>query len=183
MRFDVITIFPRMIEAGIGDGVVHRGVERGLLQVGVHDLRDHATDRHRTVDDVPYGGGPGMVMKVEPFARAVEYVSREQGSPDAVVMLSPQGARFPQRTAERLAAEDSFSRGLLDHPHYTRPAEFAGRRVPDVLLSGHHQDVRNWRRRAAVVRTCARRPELLADVALADDERVWLNECQKEMEK
>lgn len=246
MRFDVVTIFPRMVTAGVAEGVIGRAVERGLLAVGVHDLRDHTTDRHRTVDDMPYGGGPGMVMKVEPFVRAVEHVAQAHGPADAVIMLSPQGTPFRQGVAERLAglshivmlcgryegvdervsemlvteeisvgdyvlsggevaalavvdavgrlvpgvvgdaqsvAEDSFSRGLLDYPHYTRPAEFAGRRVPDVLLSGHHEDVRVWRRRAAVARTLARRPELLVEAGLDDEERAWLVRLQKEMEK
>jgi tRNA (guanine37-N1)-methyltransferase len=243
MKFDIVTIFPRMITAGVGEGVVGRGIERELLDVRVHDLRDHTTDRHRSVDDVPYGGGPGMVMKAEPFFRAVEHIVAERGNPGAVVMLTPQGTPFKQAVAERLAGlghvvllcgryegvdervsesvvteeisigdyvlsggevaalavvdavarlvpgvvgdaqsvrEDSFSRGLLDHPHYTRPAEYAGRKVPEVLLSGHHGDVRQWRRRVAIARTLARRPELLAGAALDDDERAWLAECEKE---
>jgi tRNA (guanine37-N1)-methyltransferase len=245
MQFDIVTIFPRMIVAGVAEGVVGRGIERGLLAVRVHDLRDHTTDRHRSVDDVPYGGGPGMVMKVEPFVLAVERIAAERGTPGAVVMLTPQGVPFKQAVAQRLAGlghvvllcgryegvdervsesvvteeisigdyvlsggevaalaivdavgrlvpgvvgdaqsvrEDSFSRGLLDHPHYTRPAEYDGRRVPEVLLSGHHGDVRAWRRRAAIARTLTRRPELVAGAALDDDERAWLAEYQKERE-
>jgi tRNA (guanine37-N1)-methyltransferase len=245
MKFDVVTIFPRMIAAGMAEGVVGRGIERGLLDVRVHDLRDHTTDRHRSVDDVPYGGGPGMVMKVEPFVRVVAHIAAERGTPDVVVMLTPQGTPFSQAAAERLAGlghvvllcgryegvdervsesvvteeisigdyvlsggeiaalavvdavgrlvpgvvgdaqsvrEDSFSRGLLDYPHYTRPAEFAGHTVPEVLLSGHHGDVRKWRRRAAIARTFARRPELLNGALLDDEERAWLAECRKEME-
>ena len=223
-----------MVRAGLAEGVVSRGIDRGLLDVRIHDLRDHTTDRHRSVDDVPYGGGPGMVMKPEPLARAVECIRAERGSPNAVVLLSPQGRRFTQAEAERLSRlqhvallcgryegmdervrelaateelsigdyvlsggelpalvvvdavsrlvpgvvgdeqsveEDSFSSGLLDHPHYTRPAEFAGRNVPDVLLSGHHAEVRRWRRKAALARTLERRPDLLADAALDDDDR------------
>jgi tRNA (guanine37-N1)-methyltransferase len=243
MRFDIVTIFPAMIEAGIGEGVVSRGVERGLVDVAVHDLRRWTTDRHRTVDDVPYGGGPGMVMKAEPLMRAVEEIRATRGVPDAVVLLSPQGRTFTQAEAERLArlghvvllcgryegmdervretvateelsigdyvlsggelaalvvvdavsrlvpgvvgdeqsvAEDSFSRGLLDYPHYTRPAEIAGRRVPDVLLSGHHGDVRRWRRKAALARTLDRRPDLIASAALDDEERALLDEIRRE---
>jgi tRNA (guanine37-N1)-methyltransferase len=245
MKFDIVTIFPRMIEAGVAEGVVGRGVERGLLDIAVHDLREFTTDRHRSVDDVPYGGGPGMVMKPEPLLRAVEHVGATRGVPDAVVLLSPQGRQFTQAEAERLGrlghiallcgryegmdervhdlvateelsigdyvlsggelaalvvvdavsrlvpgvvgdeqsvAEDSFSRGLLDHPHYTRPAEVAGRRVPDVLLSGHHADVRRWRRKAALARTLERRPELLAHAALDEEERALLEEIKKETE-
>src|SRR5438128_12577941 len=103
MKWDVVTIFPRMVRAGLEEGVVSRGIERGLLDVRIHDLRDHTTDRHRSVDDVPYGGGPGMVMKPEPIARAVERIRAERGIPDAVVLLSPQGRRFTQAEAERLS--------------------------------------------------------------------------------
>ena len=239
MRFDVVTVFPRMVEAGLTDGVVHRGIERGLVTVRVHDLRDSTADRHRSVDDAPYGGGPGMVMKVEPVVRAVRAIEAESGRPDAVVLLSPQGRRFSQAEARRLASlssvalvcgryegidervrdvvateeisigdyvlsggelaalvvvdavsryvpgvvgdegsveADSFSRGLLDYPHYTRPAEFEGRGVPGVLLSGHHADVAAWRKREALARTLARRPDLLDGAELDADERRWLAE-------
>ena len=244
MKFDIITIFPRMVQAGLAEGVVSRGIDQQLLDVAVHDLRDFTTDRHRSVDDMPYGGGPGMVMKVEPLVKAVEFVRERRGS-GHVVLLSPQGRRFTQRDAERLSglahvvllcgryegmdervrelvateelsigdyvlsggelaalivvdavsrlvpgvvgdeqsvAEDSFSRGLLDHPHYTRPVEVEGRRVPDVLLSGHHADVRRWRRKAALARTLERRPELLASAALDQEERALLEEIKKETE-
>src|SRR6266542_1424794 len=103
MKWDVVTIFPRMVRAALTEGVVSRGIERGLLDVTVHDLRDHTTDRHRSVDDVPYGGGPGMVMKPEPLARAVEAIREARGNPDAVVLLSPQGRRFTQAEAGRLS--------------------------------------------------------------------------------
>jgi len=245
MNFDVVTIFPRMIAAGVAEGVVGRGIDRGLLRVGVHDLREFTTDRHRSVDDVPYGGGPGMVMKPEPLMRAVAHIGATSGLPGAVVLLSPQGRPFSQVEAARLAglrhvvllcgryegmdervrervateelsigdyvlsggelpalvvvdavsrlvpgvvgdeqsvAEESFSRGLLDYPHYTRPAEVAGRRVPDVLLSGHHADVRRWRRKAALARTLERRPELLAAASLDAEERALLEEIKKETE-
>jgi len=241
MKFDIVTIFPRMVEAGLAEGVVSRGIERGLLDVKVHDLRAHTTDRHRTVDDVPYGGGPGMVMKPEPLLKAVEVIRRERGEPSAVVLLSPQGPRFTQAEAVRLgglahvvllcgryegidervrelvATEelsigdyvlsggelaalvivdavsrlvpgvvgdadsvegDSFTRGLLDYPHYTRPAEFAGHPVPEVLLSGHHAEVRKWRKREALRRTLERRPDLLASASLDEEEREMLTELK-----
>jgi tRNA (guanine37-N1)-methyltransferase len=243
MKFDIVTIFPRMVEAGLAEGVVSRGIERGLLDVKVHDLRNYTADRHRSVDDMPYGGGPGMVMKPEPLTRAVDDIRASRGVPAAVVLLSPQGRRFTQAEAVRLgqlrhvvllcgryegmdervrtlvATEelsvgdyvlsggelpalivvdavgrlvpgvvgdeasvdaDSFSRGLLDHPHYTRPAEFAGLKVPDVLLSGHHADVRRWRKKAALARTLERRPELLEQAALDEEERELLDEILKE---
>jgi tRNA (guanine37-N1)-methyltransferase len=245
MQFDIVTIFPRMIVAGVAEGVVGRGIERGLLAVRVHDLRDHTTDRHRSVDDVPYGGGPGMVMKVEPFVLAVERIAAERGTPGAVVMLTPQGVPFKQAVAQRLAglghvvllcgryegvdervsesvvteeisigdyvlsggelaalvivdavarlvpgvvgdeqsvAEDSFSRGLLDFPHYTRPAEWNGDKVPEVLLSGNHAAIRRWRKREALARTYLRRPDLLAAAALDEEERELLRELMEKKE-
>ena len=243
MKFDIVTIFPRMIEAALAEGVVSRGIASGVLDVKVHDLRDHTTDRHRSVDDEPYGGGPGMVMKPEPLVKAVEEIRGRRGTPDAVIVLSPQGERFTQAEAVRLSqlshiallcgryegmdervpelvgareislgdfvvsggelpamiivdavsrliagvvgdeqsvAEDSFARGLLDYPHYTRPAEFAGLKVPDVLLSGHHADVRRWRKKTALARTLDRRPDLIERAALDDEDRALLDEILKE---
>jgi tRNA (guanine37-N1)-methyltransferase len=242
MKFDIVTIFPRMVEAGLAEGIVSRGIERGLLDIAVHDLRVHTSDRHRTVDDVPYGGGPGMVMKAEPLFKAVATIRRDRGEPSAVVLLTPQGREFTQSEAERLSTlphvvllcgryegmdervrelvatdelsigdyvlsggelaalvvvdavsrlvpgvvgdagsveADSFARGLLDYPHYTRPAEFEGRHVPGVLLSGHHAEVRRWRKREALRRTLERRPDLLADAALDDEEREILRTLQR----
>src|SRR6186997_3103474 len=103
MKFDIVTIFPRMIEAALAEGVVSRGIASGVLDVKVHDLRDHTTDRHRSVDDVPYGGGPGMVMKPEPLVRAVEQIRETRGAPDAVILLTPQGRPFRQAEAVRLS--------------------------------------------------------------------------------
>ena len=234
-----------MVEAGLAEGVISRGVERGLLDIKVHDLREYTIDRHRSVDDVPYGGGPGMVMKPEPLARAVEDIRARRGNPDTVVLLSPQGRRFTQAEAVRMSAlrhvallcgryegmdervrtlvateelsigdyvlsggelpalvivdvisrlvpgvvgdarsveEDSFSRGLLDYPHYTRPSEFSGEKVPDVLMSGHHEQVRRWRKKTAIQRTLERRPELLDTAAMDDEERALLDEIRKEQE-
>jgi tRNA (guanine37-N1)-methyltransferase len=242
MKFDIVTIFPRMVEAGLAEGVVSRGIAAGVLDIKVHDLRDHTSDRHRTVDDVPYGGGPGMVMKPEPLARAVAAIRAQRGGASTVILLSPQGRRFTQAEAVRLSGlehlvilcgryegmdervrelvateelsigdyvlsggelpalvivdavsrlvpgvvgdaasveGDSFSRGLLDYPHYTRPAEVEGRKVPDVLLSGHHAEVRRWRKRVALRRTLERRPDLLATAALDDEERELLDELKK----
>ena len=243
MKFDVITIFPSMISAALAEGVVGRAIGRGVLDVAVHDLRDFTTDRHRSVDDVPYGGGPGRVMKPEPLVRAVAHVRETRGQPDRVVILSPQGRVLTQRETERMSrlrhvmlvcgryegmdervrtlvgaeelsigdyvlsggelgalvvvdavgrlvpgvvgdeqsvVNESFSRGLLDYPHYTRPAEFGGMRVPDVLLSGHHADVRRWRLKAALARTVERRPDLLDAAVLDDEDRALLDEIEKE---
>ncbi len=243
MRFDVITIFPRLFDGPLGEGIVRRAIERGLVDVRVHDLRDHTADRHRTVDDVPFGGGPGMVFKPEPLFRAVESVAGDGPAPDAVVLTSPQGRRFCQADAVRLAGlgrvviicgryegvdervrqalvteelsigdyvvsggelpalvvvdavvrllpgavgdeesvqAESFTRGLLDYPHFTRPAEFRGLRVPDVLLSGHHAEIKRWRLREAVRRTLDRRPDLLDGAELDNEERAFLRALMEE---
>jgi tRNA (guanine37-N1)-methyltransferase len=225
MRIDVVTIFPEMFREVFEFGIVHRAREAGLVAIQVHDLRAWTKDRHRTTDDAPYGGGPGMVMKVEPLVSAVEAVAgMGESAPHKLVLLSPRGVPLDQPKVEQLseeqhlilvagryegvderfvettgaeeisigdyvlsggeipamvvidavvrllpgaisdprsAAEDSFSRGVLDHPHYTRPAEFRGLRVPEVLLSGDHAAVREWRESRALEDTRSRRPELL----------------------
>jgi tRNA (guanine37-N1)-methyltransferase len=241
MVVDIITIFPAMVEAALTDGVVARARDRGLVDLRVRDLREFTTDRHRSVDDVPYGGGPGMVMKPEPLFRAVEAITAERGQPAAVVLMSPQGRQFTHQAAERLSrvsplvlicgryegidervtrtlvteelsigdyvltggelpalvvldavvrlvpgvvgdadsvAEDSFVRGLLDHPHYTRPAEFRGLRVPETLLSGHHAEIEKWRARERVLRTLERRPEMLDRATLTVDEQRAMDDLQ-----
>jgi tRNA (guanine37-N1)-methyltransferase len=243
MRFDIVTIFPAMVRQALEAGVVGRAISRGTIAVTVHDLRAFTTDRHRVVDDVPFGGGPGMVLKPEPLFRALEAIAAAASQAGAatprVVLTSPQGARFTQQVAERLSAverlvllcgryegvdervrsrvdeelsigdyvlsggelaalvvvdavarlvpgvvgdeesvaAESFNRGLLDFPHYTRPAELEGSApVPDVLLSGNHAEIRRWRKAQAVERTLARRPELLADAMLDEEERQILRE-------
>jgi len=244
LNIDVITIFPGMVEPPLADGIVRRAVDAGLVTIGVHDLRAFTDDRHRTVDDTPFGGGPGMVMKAEPFLRAVESVTaRHSAGARAIVLLSPRGRRFDQATAERLrslehlvllcgryeaidervieilgaeevslgdfvltggevaalavieatvrlipgalgdegsAEADSFSDGLLDCPHYTRPADVRGRAVPEVLLSGNHEKVRRWRRKEALRATCARRPDLMAAAALSAEDLALLRELEDE---
>jgi len=251
MTVDLVTIFPAMIEQPLATGVLGRAIDRGTLDVKVRDLRDFTIDRHRVVDDVPYGGGPGMVLKPEPLFRALDAIEGERGRPLTVVLTSPQGRRFTQAEAQRLSevehlvllcgryegidervrervseeisigdyvlsggelpalvildavarlvpgvvgdeqsvAEDSFSRGLLDFPQYTRPAEVAiggsaGRagpavlKVPDVLMSGNHGDIRRWRKREAVSRTLERRPDLLAGAELDEEEQEILRELK-----
>ena len=222
MRVDVLTIFPSIFESPLRESLLGKAIDAGTLDVRVHDVRDHTTDRHRQVDDESYGGGPGMVMKPEPLFRAVESLGNE---PKRLLVMSPAGRRLDQelvrelsnepwlvliagryegideRVVEGLGAEevsigdyvlsggevpvlvvleavtrlvpgvigreesherDSFGTdGLLDHPHYTRPAEFRGMRVPEVLLSGDHAAVERWRREAAVEKTRRNRPDLL----------------------
>ena len=236
MKIDIVTIFPTMIHAALSDGVVGRAIAGGVVDLEVHDLRDYTADRHRVVDDMPFGGGPGMVLKPDPLFAAVDAVRSERGVPASVVLTSPDGARFTHAAAERLSrlghivilcgryegvdervrtalatetlsigdyvlsggelaalvildcvarlvpgvvgdetsvAHDTFARGLLDYPQYTRPAEFRGMRVPDVLLSGHHREIERWRRREALARTLKHRPEMLESAALdAEDERL-----------
>jgi tRNA (guanine37-N1)-methyltransferase len=244
VTLDIVTIFPAMIRQALADGVVGRAIERGTLDVAIHDLRDFTTDRHRVVDDVPYGGGPGMVLKPEPIFRALDAVAGQRGvglDTMSTVLMSPQGTAFTQAEAVRLSraahvvllcgryegvdervrarvaeeisigdyvlsggelpalvvidavarhvpgvvgddqsvADDSFSRGLLDFPHYTRPAEVGTLRVPDVLLSGNHAEIRRWRKRESLSRTLERRPDLLAGAALDEEEREILRELQK----
>lgn len=226
-----------MVQAAFADGVIGRAAQRGVLELQVHDLRTFTTDRHRVVDDTPFGGGPGMVLKPEPFFRAMEWIGEHRGVPDLVLLPSPQGRRFTQDVAatysrrphlvllcgryegvdERVrigldseevsigdyvvsggelpalvivdavarlvpgvvgdaasVEQDSFSRHLLDHPHYTRPASYRGMDVPEVLLSGHHGDIARWRRQEALRRTFERRPDLLAEADLTESEQAWL---------
>ena len=222
MRIDIVTIFPEYFAGPLDAALLGKARAKGLLEIRVHDLRAHTTDRHRTVDDEPFGGGPGMVMKPEPWFDAVEAIAGWEGA--RRVLLTPAGRRFDQQTAEQLSAEpqlvlmcgryegidervssglatdevsigdyvlaggesaalvvveavsrllagvvgepaslveESFSTGLLDYPHFTRPAEFRGMQVPEVLLSGDHAAIERWRREQAIERTKERRPDLL----------------------
>jgi tRNA (guanine37-N1)-methyltransferase len=245
MHIEVVTLFPELIQASLKAGVLGRAIERGIVTVGCEDPRGHSKDVHRTVDDRPYGGGPGMVLKPEPVSAAIDAaVARlPVGSPR--VYLSAQGAPFTQVTArefstlpgmllvagryegldervidsridrevsigdyvlsggefpamcvidavarllpgvlgdERSAVEESFDRGLLDWPHYTRPVEFEGRKVPDVLQGGHHADIQRWRLKQAVARTWLRRPDLIARGGLPADAAKLLDEFLAERE-
>jgi len=240
VTFDIITIFPAMIEEPLRNGILGRAIDRGTLDVKVRDLRDFTTDRHRVVDDAPYGGGPGMVLKPEPIFRALDAIETERRAPVSVILTSPQGRRFTQTIAQQLSrephlallcgryegfddrvrervsaelsigdfvvsggelpalvildavarlvpgvvgdersvTEDSFSRGLLDFPQFTRPPEIGTLRVPDVLLSGNHAEIRRWRKREALARTLERRPDLLDGAVLDDEEREILKELR-----
>lgn len=238
MRIDVITLFPEFVTRVIEQGVVGRAAERGLIRLKMWNPRDFTTDRHRTVDDRPYGGGPGMLMKVEPLQACISAV-RKDNPAAKLVYLSPQGRlleqglinetateaslillcgryegideRLIQREVdeewsigdyvisggelaamicidaitrqlpgalghERSAEKDSFSNGLLDCPHYTRPEVVEGMRVPEVLLNGHHQEIEDWRDKQALGRTWSRRPDLLAGIQLDARQQELLNE-------
>jgi len=254
MTLDVITIFPDFFRSILEYGLLKRALAGGKAIIRLHDLRDFTDDRHRTVDDRPFGGGPGMVFKPEPVFKAVAALQAESpGQRFPVVLLSPQGSLFTQALAEewvrqeRLALicgryegvderiaehvatheisigdfvlsggelpaalimesvirllpgvlgneesawQDSFTapqagprdhcHGLLDFPHYTRPAEFQDWRVPEVLLSGNHEEIRRWRRQRALEKTWRRRPDLLAGFPLSDEDRRWLDALRDE---
>jgi tRNA (guanine37-N1)-methyltransferase len=225
MQIHIVTAFPKFFESPLGESMMKRASQSGAVEFCVHDLRDYTTDKHRSVDDYPYGGGPGMIMKPEPFFACVEHLRRQEALAGApVILMSPQGERFSQHKAKTLAQEraliflcghykgvdervhhhlateeisigdyvvtggelpalvvidavvrllpgvlgdldsasgDSFQSGLLDYPHYTRPEEFRGWRVPEILLSGHHAKIAQWRREQAESRTRERRKDLL----------------------
>jgi tRNA (guanine37-N1)-methyltransferase len=238
LTIDVVTLFPNLFGPVLAEGVLGRALERGVVAVELHDLREHGLGRHRQVDDTPYGGGAGMVLRPEPLAAAIGPL-RAAGVP--VVLLDPAGERLTDPLARELAAlprfalvcgryegvdervrafidrevsigdyvltggelpalvvidavsrlvpgvidavssaADSFSTGLLEHPQYTRPEDFDGMRVPPVLLSGNHGEVAAWRRREALRRTLARRPDLLTDEVLTDADRVALEQLRTE---
>src|SRR6266581_3295365 len=187
MKFDVVTIFPEFFAGPLHYGIVRRAREAGLIDIRVHDLRQFTHDRHKTVDDRPFGGGEGMVLKPEPIFRAVETILSDaapppgekgetQKRPDdtAIVLLSASGKIFVQEMAQRFAGLErvvllcgryegvSELHALLDYPHYTRPADFRGWTVPEVLLSGNHEEIRRWRQRLALEKTRRNRPDLLS---------------------
>jgi tRNA (guanine37-N1)-methyltransferase len=237
MRVDIFSLFPQIFEPYLEISILQRAVQNGLVEIHGHNIRDWTTDRHHTTDDVPYGGGGGMVIKVEPVFAAVEDIL---GIPPIcpLILMTPQGRLFDQKTAfefskfdrlailcgryegidERIrenlvtdeisvgdyvltggelpaltvldaivrlipgalgdpdgAQDDSHASGLLEYPHYTRPPEFKGYKVPGVLLSGNHAEIARWRREQAIKRTLERRPDLLKNLVLSDKETKYLN--------
>ena len=241
-RYDILTLFPEIVLAPLGESIVGRAQEKGLLDAQVINFREYAQDKHHVVDDLPFGGGPGMVLKPEPIFAAVRDCLRK-GPKARVILMSPAGQLFDQDTAKSLAAEerlificgrykgvdervrealvtdeisigdyvlsggelaalvviealvrlipgvlgdedsargDSFYEGILDHPHYTRPAVFEGMEVPPILISGHHEQIRRWRRREALRRTRKRRPDLLRKVALNEEDEGLLKDIARE---
>ncbi len=243
MKCSIITIFPEIFHAYLNESIMKRAALKGLLDVAIHNLRDYTTDKHRTVDDYPYGGGAGMVMKPEPFFKAVETICPDPSS-RRVIMLSPAGKRFEQETAVELSNEsktlvflcgryeaidervrtelvndeisagdyvltggelpalviidavarlipgvlgdehsaevESFSWGILDYPHFTRPPEFRNLKAPETLLSGHHKDIERWRRKEALRRTLMNRPDLLEKASLSDIDYKLIKEIKEE---
>jgi len=247
MRCDILTLFPDMVAPVLGQSILKRAQEKGLLHVQVRNLRDYALDRHQVADDVPYGGGAGMVMKAEPILRAVEQIQNDYARGDEQIRLvfpTPHGRLFTQAYAKNLAAdprrlvilcghyegvdervrlalqpeeisigdyvltggelpalvlidaaarlvpgvlgdpesivEESFSDALLEYPHYTRPAEVRGMTVPEVLLSGHHEAIRLWRRKEALRSTYQRRPDLIQDRVFSLEDQQLLDELTRD---
>ena len=234
MRFDILTIFPDFFESPLKQSILGKAIEKGLVEIGVHNIRDFVLDKHKTTDDAPYGGGDGMVMKAEPIVMAVESV-KAGFNPDAkVILTTPQGKKFNQQMAaefaasnglviicgryegvdervkelavdmevsvgdyvlsggelpalviidavsrlihgvlgsDKSAADDSFSSGLLEYPQYTRPESFRGLKVPEILLSGNHQEIKTWRRAKSIKRTMEKRPDLLERAQLTEKEK------------
>ncbi|WP_040228098.1 tRNA (guanosine(37)-N1)-methyltransferase TrmD [Bhargavaea cecembensis] len=236
MNISVLSIFPEMFTGVFGSSILKRAQDQGAARLSVRDFREFATDKHHKVDDYPYGGGAGMVLKPEPLFRAVESLTGEGRKP-RILLMCPQGERFTQRKAEELSREedliflcghyegyderirehlitdeisigdfvltggelaamtvidsvvrllpgvlgneaspeqDSFSTGLLEHPHYTRPADFRGMKVPDVLMSGNHAEIDRWREEQSLARTLERRPDLLGKADLTDRQKNYL---------
>ncbi|MGG4035814.1 tRNA (guanosine(37)-N1)-methyltransferase TrmD [Paenibacillus cisolokensis] len=237
MKIDVLTLFPEMFEGVFGTSILGKAREKGIVELRTINFREYANNKHQTVDDAPYGGGGGMVLKPEPMFAAVEALTEGAAKPPRVILMCPQGEPYTQRKAEELsraehlvficghyegyderirehlvtdelsigdyvltggelpamvvidsvvrllpgvlgnetsAVTDSFSTGLLEYPHYTRPAVFRGWEVPEVLMSGHHGRIEAWRREQSLLRTLRRRPDLLEKAELTDKEREWL---------
>lgn len=241
MNFDILTLFPELCESPFAASILGKASQKGLLNVRSHNLRNWAEGKHQVTDDTPYGGGDGMVMKVDPIARALKDLRRDNPG-SRVLLMTPQGQPFTQAAAAELAREsglifvcgryegidervrslvdaeyslgdfvltggelpamtiidavsrllpgvlgasgsaegDSFSDGLLEYPQYTRPADFDGDQVPDVLLSGNHGAIADWRRQQQLQRTLRRRPELLDSAELSEQDRKWLRELSEE---
>ncbi len=242
MRVDIITLFPSMFKNPFNESMIKRAKEKGILKIKLHDLRQFTHDKHRTVDDAPYGGGAGMVMKPRPLFEAVEKIKEEIDSSSRVILLSPQGRPLNQEKVKELAKErvlificghyegvdervrehlvdeeislgdyvltggelaamvvvdavarmlpgvlgsedsareNSFYKGLLDYPQYTRPSDFRGWKVPSVLLSGNHQKVKEWRRKKMLEATLRKRPDLLETLKLNRENERLLEEIKR----
>ncbi|KMJ58617.1 tRNA (guanine-N1)-methyltransferase [Bacillus sp. LL01] len=245
MKIDILSIFPEMFKGVLESSILKKASDKGAVEYSVTDFRTFADNKHRTVDDYPYGGGAGMVLKAQPIFDAVSFLT--EGQPPAkkprVILMCPQGERYTQKKAEELAKEehlificghyegyderirenvvtdeisigdyvltggelasmvivdsvvrllpdvlgkaasheqDSFSTGLLEHPHYTRPADFRGMKVPNILLSGNHAHIDEWRTKESLKRTWSRRPDLLDEFPLTEEQQMWLEEIKKE---
>ncbi|WP_175384440.1 tRNA (guanosine(37)-N1)-methyltransferase TrmD [Bacillus sp. FJAT-27225] len=242
MKIDVLTLFPEMFEGVFGSSILKRAAEKGAVNYNIVNFREYSDNKHKTVDDYPYGGGAGMVLKPQPIFDAVEALGQDSPKKPKVILLCPQGERHSQKKAEQLSKEehlificghyegyderireivtdeisigdfiltggelgamvvidsvvrllpevlgreeshlqDSFSTGLLEHPHYTRPADFRGLKVPEVLMSGNHKHIEEWRIKESLRRTWERRPDLFEQIELEPKHQKWLEEIKKE---
>jgi tRNA (guanine37-N1)-methyltransferase len=243
MNYHILTLFPEMVLNGLHTSIIGRAAEKGLLSIEAIDIREYSTDKHRHVDDYPYGGGAGMVMQPMPICEAYDDLCEKTGKKPRVIYMTPQGRVFNQRIAEELAQEEdlvflcghyegideraleliatdylsigdyvltggelpamvmidcisrlipgvlnndtsaefeSFHDNLLEYPQYTRPEEYRGLKVPDILLSGHHKNIETWRREQSIKRTLERRPDLLADASLSKKEAEYLKKLENE---
>lgn len=244
MHIDVLTLFPEMLHGVLNNSILKRANDEELFSYNLINFRDYSDNKHKKVDDYPYGGGAGMILTPQPIFDAVEHVKAQQSTTPRVILMCPQGERYSQQKAEQLAEEehliiicghyegyderirkhlvtdeisigdyiltsgeigasviidsvvrllpgvlgnkqsselDSFSTGLLEHPHYTRPANYNGMKVPDILLEGHHAKIEEWRLKESLRRTLQRRPDLLQNKILTDEEKRLLDQLQKEM--
>lgn len=242
-KIDVLTLFPEMFEGVFGHSILKRAAENKAVEYNVVNFRAYADNKHQTVDDYPYGGGAGMVLKPQPVFDAVEKLTAGTDAKPRIILVCPQGERYTQKKAEELAqeehlmficghyegyderirehlvtdeisigdfvltggelpammiadsvvrllpgvlgkeashVEDSFSTGLLEHPHYTRPADYRGLKVPETLLSGNHAKIQKWRNKESIRRTFLRRPDLLENYPLTDEQRKWISEWENE---
>ncbi|MGE6753135.1 tRNA (guanosine(37)-N1)-methyltransferase TrmD [Rossellomorea sp. NPDC071047] len=242
MRIDVLSLFPSMFEGIFGESILKKAYEKEAVSYNVINFRKYADNKHNQVDDYPYGGGAGMVLKPQPIFDAVDALKKEQHSKPRVILMCPQGERYTQQKAEELAKEDhlvficghyegyderirehvvtdeisigdyvltggelgamvvidsvvrllpgvlgnedspiqdSFSSGLLEHPHYTRPSDFRGMKVPDELISGNHRLIDEWREKESLKRTFERRPDLLESYSLTDRQKAWIEDWRK----
>ena len=238
MKINILTLFPNMFSGFTGESIIKRAIENGYLEINIIDIRDFASGKHKQCDDMPFGGGAGMVLKPEPLFSAIESVKS-----DIVIYTTPQGKRFDQNDAKEFSSydeitiiaghyegidervvetfvtheisigdfvltggeipamvitdaiarlvpgvigntdsyiNDSFYNGLLDHPHYTRPAEFRGIKVPEILMSGHHKNIERWRRKETIKRTMLRRPDLLKKIEFDKEDKKILKEIENE---
>lgn len=243
MKIDFLTLFPEMFQGVFGSSILQKAQEKEAVRFDVINFRAFSDNKHQTVDDYPYGGGAGMVLKPQPVFDAVEKLTAGTDAKPRIILVCPQGERYTQKKAEELAeeehlmficghyegyderirehlvtdeisigdfvltggelpammiadsvvrllpgvlgkeashVEDSFSTGLLEHPHYTRPADYRGLKVPETLLSGNHAKIQEWRNKESIRRTFLRRPDLLENYPLTDEQRKWISEWENE---
>jgi tRNA (guanine37-N1)-methyltransferase len=243
MRIDILTLFPEMFEAVLKESIIGRAVDKKLLDLEFHNIRDYSDNKHKKVDDYPYGGGLGMIMQCQPIFAAVEAIREKLGEKPHIILMSPQGRTFDQSKAEELScyknitiicghyegidervtealvdeeisigdfvltggeiaamavvdatcrlvpgvlkedasySVESFSQGLLEYPQYTRPPVFMGMPVPEILLSGHHENIEKWRRYQSLKRTYERRPDLLSKAELSQEDIKLLDKIKRE---